>query len=218
MKLNRLQVAAIALAIAPFTFAQKWEFGGGVGGGFYSSQDVTSSAGSAAAKLQTNIAGGAWFASNNSGHWGGELRYEYQLGDLQLASAGTTATFAARTHQFHYDVLWYARPSGAKVRPFVAVGAGVKVYQGTGAEVVYQPLSQFALLTKAQDLTPLASAGAGVKFRLGSRLQVRVEVHDYLTPFPTKVIAPNVGVKTGGWLQDIVPMIGFSWIPRTDEN
>ena len=36
------------------------------------------------------------------------------------------------------------------------------VPQGTGAQVAYQPLSNFALLTQQQDLTPLVSAGAGL--------------------------------------------------------
>ena len=93
----------------------------------------------------------------------------------------------------------------------VAVGAGVKLYQGTGAQVAYQPLSNIALLTQQQDLAPLVSAGGGVKFQLSPHLQIRMDVHDYLTPFPKNVITPNMGGKVGGWLQDIVPMIGISY-------
>jgi hypothetical protein len=77
--------------------------------------------------------------------------------------------------------------------------------------VVYQPLSNFALLTAQQDLAPLVSAGAGVKFQISSHVQLRLDVHDYLTPFPKNVITPNVGSKVGGWLQDFVPMIGISY-------
>ena len=40
----------------------------------------------------------------------------------------------------------------------------------------------------------------------------RVEVHDFLTPFPKQVIAPNQGAKVGGWLQDFVPMVGISYL------
>src|SRR5260370_35823480 len=89
-------------AIAPAAVAQKWEFGGGVGGGFYTSQDVTSPGGSAAAKIQRNIAGSAWLGNNGHGRIGGELRYDYQRGDLQLSSGGTQATFGAQTHAIHY--------------------------------------------------------------------------------------------------------------------
>jgi hypothetical protein len=217
MKLaSKLAVCAAAFAAsvaAPMAMAQSWEFGGGVGGGFYTSQDVSGSAGSAAAKLATNIAGSAWLTNNGAGHWGGELRYDYQLGDLQLNGAGTSASFAAYSQAFHYDALWYPMRSGSRIRPFVSAGAGVKIFKGTGAQVAYQPLNQIALLTQAQDLTPMASVGAGVKIQLASRVSLRIELHDYLTPFPKQVITPNAGEKVSGlgWLQDFVPMVGVSY-------
>jgi hypothetical protein len=52
---------------------------------------------------------------------------------------------------------------------------------------------------------------AGIKFELSPHLQFRVELHDYLTPFPKKVIAPAQGATVGGWLQDIVPMAGLAY-------
>jgi hypothetical protein len=210
MKIVHMLLAGSAI-LAPSALAQSWEVGGGVGGGFYTSQDVTSSSGSASAKLQTGLAGGAWLAHNTLGHWSGELRYEYQMGDLALSSGGTTATFGAHTQQFHYDIMWHATPSESRIRPYVAVGAGIKLYQGTGAQVAYQPLENYALLTQQQDLTPLVSAGGGVKFQISQHVQLRLDVHDYLTPFPKNVITPNVGAKVGGWLQDFVPMIGISY-------
>lgn len=207
-----LQVLLVcSVVMAPRALAQKWEFGGGVGGGFYTSQDVTSSNGSASAKLQTGLAGGVWLGNNSQGHWGGELRYEYQMGDLALNSGGTTATLGAHTQQFHYDVMWNATPSESRIRPYVSAGAGIKLYQGTGASVAYQPLSNYALLTAQQDLTALVSVGAGVKFQLAPHVQLRLDVHDYVTPFPKNVITPNVGSKVGGWLQDFVPMVGISY-------
>jgi hypothetical protein len=210
MKIVQMLLISSAV-LAPSAIAQRWEVGAGVGGGFYTSQDVTSSAGSASAKLQTGLAGGVWLGNNTQGHWSGELRYEYQMGDFALSSGGTTATFGAHTQQFHYDVMWHATPSESRIRPYVAAGAGIKLYQGTGAQVAYQPLSNFALLTQQQDLTMLVSAGAGVKFQISSHVQLRLDVHDYLTPFPKTVITPNVGAKVGGWLQDFVPMIGISY-------
>ena len=211
MKTVRMLVVCLAVALTPLAMAQKWEFGGGVGGGFYTSEDVTAPGGSASAKIDTNLAGSAWLDNNSVNRWGGELRFDYQLGDLALNSGGTSATFGAQSYAIHYDVLWHFTPNGSKIRPYVAVGAGIKVYQGTGTEVAYQPLSQFALLTKDQDLTPLVSAGAGIKMQLSPRVQLRVEVHDYATPFPKQVIAPNTGAKVGGWLQDFVPSVGLSF-------
>jgi hypothetical protein len=203
--------AAVALPAASNAWAQKWEFGGGVGGGFYTSQDVSLASSSASAKIASNIAGSAWLANNRGDHWGGELRFDYQLGDLQLNQGGTSAAFGARSYAMHYDIQYNLAPQGARIRPFVALGAGIKVFQGTGTEQVYQALSQFALLTKDQDLTPLISGGFGVKMQLSEHVQLRAEIHDFATPFPKKVITPNTGAKVGGWLQDFVPMIGISY-------
>jgi hypothetical protein len=36
-------------------------------------------------------------------------------------------------------------------------------------------------------------------------------VHDYLTPFPSKLIAPISGSSVGGWLQDFVVSAGISF-------
>jgi hypothetical protein len=211
MKILKMLLVCSAVAV-PGAMAQTWEVGAGVGGGFYTSQDVTSPYGSASAKIQTGLAGSVWAGNTWRGtRWSGELRYDYGMGDLQLNSGSTSATFAARTQQFHYDLMWHATSSESRIRPYVAVGAGVKLYQGTGAQTAYQPLSNIALLTQQQDLTPLVSAGGGVKFQISHHIQLRLDVHDYLTPFPKYVITPNIGAKAGGWLQDIVPMVGISY-------
>ena len=208
-----VSLAMTVTAFAPLAKAQKWEFGGGAGGGFYTSQDISGSAGSAAGKLATGFAGSAWLVNNSAGHWGGELRFDYGMSDLQINGAGQSASLGAHTQAFHYDLLWYAAPNGNHIRPFVSVGAGVKLYQGTGSEVLVQPLSNVALLTQQQDLTPVASIGGGVKVQISPRVSLRLELHDYLSPFPKKVITPNVGEKVGGWswLNDFVPMVGISY-------
>jgi hypothetical protein len=211
MRSTRMLVVCFAAAMAPFAMAQKWEFGGGVGGGFYTAQDVTNSGTSASAKINSNLAGSVWMANNTQSRWGGELRFDYQLGSLDLNSAGTGTTFAAHTYGIHYDALWYAAPNGSKIRPFVAAGVGAKVYVGTGAPQAFQPLSNYALLTHDQDVLPMISVGGGVKMQVGSRVQLRVELHDYMTPFPKQVIYPNTGSKVGGWMQDFVPSVGISF-------
>jgi hypothetical protein len=72
-------------------------------------------------------------------------------------------------------------------------------------------LSQFALLTKGNELKALLSLGAGVKWQATPSLQVRLEVHDYITPFPKEMIAPNVGSKAPGILQNIVPLVAIAY-------
>jgi hypothetical protein len=195
----------------PAAMAQKWEFGMGVGGGFYTPQDVTLGSTSASAKLKTNVAVSTWVGENISERWGGELRYSYQLGDAQLKRNSTEAVFGAETHTINYNFLMYTKPSEASVRPFFSAGAGIKFYRGTGTETITQPLSQYALLTPAGDLTGVVSVGGGVKMKIGSRLWLRLDVHDYMSPFPKQVITPNVGANVEGWVHDIVPMVAISF-------
>jgi hypothetical protein len=87
----------------------------------------------------------------------------------------------------------------------------VKVFQGTGVEAAYQPLMQYAYLTKMRQLEPLASFGAGVKYSIAKRVMLRAEVRDYISPFPSQVIAPAMNATFGhGFLHDFVPMVGLS--------
>jgi hypothetical protein len=71
---------------------------------------------------------------------------------------------------------------------------------------------QHALLTRTRQVQPVASLGAGIKLRLGKNLLLRAEFRDYVSPFPTQVIAPAGGAKIDGWLHDMVPLIGLGWI------
>ena len=57
----------------------------------------------------------------------------------------------------------------------------------------------------------MASFGGGLKYKLGQHTFLRTEVRDYLTVFPTDLIAPAPGAKLSGLLHDIVPMIGISY-------
>jgi len=210
MRLSSIFVCAL-LAVVPSAWGQKWEFGGGVGGGFYASNDVTSGGASASAKIQTNLVGSAWVGSNGHGHLGGELRYDYQNGPLELSQGSNKATFSGVSHAIHYDFLYHFTDGESRVRPFVSAGAGIKIYRGTGTEVAFQPLSNFALLTKDQDLAGMLSVGAGVKFSIMPHVQLRLDVHDYVTPFPKQIIAPAANAKVSGWMQDIVPMAGLAF-------
>lgn len=212
MRMAKNALVMFALVMVPAAMAQKWEFGGGAGYGFYTSQDVTSPAGTASAKFGTGFDGSVWLDNDNGKHWGGEIRYDYQSGDMKLSSGGTTASFAGRSQAVHYDFLLHATPRNAKVRPFLAFGAGVKYFQGTGAEVMVQPLSNFALLSQTSDIEPVVSVGGGIKFNMARHVGFRVEVHDYMSPIPQKVIQPSMNASTGGWIHDIVVAAGVSYL------
>lgn len=201
---------AVGIAVLPAAWGQQWEVGGVVGWGFYTSQNVTSATGTASASIQPNVSASFWIDGFSHRKFGGEVRYDYGMGDLHLSGGGTSASFAARSQALHYDLLWSFLGNEAPVQPFVAAGAGIKIYQGTGTQVLYQPLSNVALLTQTKDLTPLASAGVGLKIKIAPHVNLRVDVHDYLTPFPKQVITPVTG-KTPGWLQDFVPAAGLAF-------
>jgi Outer membrane protein beta-barrel domain len=210
MKHFRFLAFWITLALTPTLFGQKWEVGAGVGASFYTSQDYKNALSSAKAGLSDGLLASVWLGNNSGNLLGGELRYDYEKTDLKLSSGAASATFGADTHALHYDFLLHFAPTDSRVRPYVAAGGGVKLYRGIGKEAAFQPLSSLALLTKANEIKGLVSLGAGIKFAIAHAFQLRIEVHDYLTPFPKTVIAPAQGSKVSGWLQDFVALAGLS--------
>ena len=211
MKLiSAFAIAALSI-LAPSGFAQKWEVGGVAGGGFYNNLTVSNGIGSALTGFQSGPAFGAVLGQKLYPRISGELRYTYHRDDLTVTGAGNKATFKGFSHAAHYDILFHLHPARARVRPFVAVGAGVKMYGGSGTESAYQPRGNFALLTKTQQWKPMLSAGAGTKFAVSPRVSLRVEFRDYITQFPMKVIAPAPGAKLHGLVHDFVPMFGLTY-------
>ena len=192
-------------------FGQKWEFGGLGGAGFLSTVNVSSPLGSATTGLQTGLAAGAFFGENLYPHISGEFHYEYLQSGLEIKSGGQQATFAGNSHAVHYDLILHTNKKGSRTQMFVAMGAGLRIFRGTGTEEAYQPLSQFGFMTKTQQLKPMASVGAGVRFTLARKLYLRTEFRDFISPFPTQVIAPAPGAKFGSILQDFVPMVALSY-------
>jgi len=191
--------------------AQQWEVGGIGGGGFLSNVGVAGPVGSATAGFQTGAAFGAFFGHNTYSHIGGELRYAYLQSNLQLSSGGSSVSFAGTAHVLHYDLILRTTPRNSRMQVFAAIGGGMKVFRGTGAEAAYQPLSQFGYFTKTQALKPMASVGGGVKFFIARKVFLRTEFRDYITAFPKEIITPAPGAKYGSILHDFVPMVGLSY-------
>ncbi len=189
--------------------AQKWEVGGFAGGGFYKNASVTSPAGNGDVGFKNGAVFGGAIASNLYSYVGGELRYEYRMGEQFVKSGGTEATFGNRTHSVHYDFLLHFRPEGAFIRPFVSAGGGVKIFVGSGAETAAQPLSRLALLTRTTETKGLGVVGAGLKIKIAPGVALRAEVHDFITPFPRQVIAPSVNASISGILHDVVATFGI---------
>ena len=211
MRFGSMLMLGVCLGTVPAAFGQKWEFGGGVGWGFYTSQTIKGSLSEADASFKNGVAWSGYLTQNVTNRWAGEFRYTFQRGDARLQQGSTEATFGANSHAVHYEFQFHTAPMEAKVRPFFAGGGGVKFYRGTGRELPTQPLSNLGLLTRTNDTRALVTAAAGVKVRISERWNVRVEVRDYITPFPANVLAPALGATVGGWMHDIVPMFTFAY-------
>jgi hypothetical protein len=203
-------VVAVTLASGS-CFAQSWSIGAAGGYGFYDNASITNPAATATAGFTSRFAAGAVLGEDVADHFGGELRYTYRGGDSQLRFNGQQASLDADSQAIHFDFLAYATRRHARLRPFLAGGAGIKRYGGTGTVDFSQPLGSFGLLAHADEVKALVSFGGGVKAVLSDHWLVRVDFRDYATPFPESVIVPSPGAKIHGWLHDFVPLLGVDW-------
>ena len=208
----RLAACILFSAASAVCFSQTWEVGGSAGAGIVRSVRVSNPLGRAAAGLSPSYAAGFLLGQNLYERVGGEIRYTFRAGNLRLAKDGTKAAFSGQSHLIHYDVLLHPRSSLGGLKPFVALGAGGRIFRGTGQEVLYQPLEEYALLTKTQQATPLVSLGGGVKVKLSPRIVLRLEFRDYVSPFPKQVMEPTIGSTLNGWLHDFVPMVSLALV------
>lgn len=203
----------LALALVAGCLGQGY-IGGAAGYGVAKDLTVSNAAGSASTGFKSGAGLGAFAGHNLYDYLGGELRYLYRFSDLKLSSGGTAITFGGHSHAVHYDLLIFARGRHAPVRPFAAVGGGIRYFRGTGQEHAVQPLGNFAVLTKTSQLKGLATFGGGVQVKLGRHAFLRAEFRDYLSPVPKLVIAPVPGAKLSScWMHDFTPLggIGFSF-------
>ncbi|MDZ4802766.1 MAG: outer membrane beta-barrel protein [Bryobacteraceae bacterium] len=201
---------AVLLLTIP-AYAQKYEFGLHGGGSFSTKSKVERSGGSADAGFATGFGVGITLGHNMYNKLGGEVRYTYLRNDLELSSGGQKVMFGAEAHAIHYDFLVHSAGVDAKVRPYVAFGAGIKSVRGNGTENAVQPLANYALLTKTAEYRPLVSFGGGVKFAISRRTMFRIDVHDFFAGVPKSVIAPASGASLSGWIHNIVPTAGISF-------
>ena len=190
--------------------AQRWEFGAGAAGTFYTTKEVTVASAKAQAGFKNGWGATAWLGNDMHKYIGGEIRYMFQQNDLKLESGGRNYAFGGRSQTIHYDFLIHGAARGARVRPFLAAGAGFRGYEGTGKEVAVQPLNNFAFLTKTTQWVPVVSVGGGIKFMASKRLAFRVEFRDYLSPVPDKVLTAAPGAKLNGWFHNFVALAGVS--------
>jgi hypothetical protein len=206
------KVTLLSIALACILAAQNWEVGVGGGFGFPRNVNVSAGATSGSAGFSSGAAVTALFGNRVNRFFSGEARYTYQFGDLQVSSGGVKATSSSESHAIHYDLLIHPPTRESRVQPFLAAGAGVKVYRGTGAEPAYQPLASLVVLSHTQEAKPLISVGGGLKVPLSHRALFRLDFRDYATPVPARVLATPPNSHIGGWLHDFVCMAGISTV------
>lgn len=205
------KLALTALLAAGMASAQEWEVG--AIGGFGYAPHLTVSKGSASANTGFRYGGvvGVFAGEDMYNYWSGEVRYQYRFDNLKLTSGDIkAANFSAHSHLITADFLGHFRPRESRVRPFIAFGGGARIIVGSGIESAGQPLGNLAALTATHEILPVADIGTGFKMNLRKNLRFRVEMRDYISPAPNKVIAPAPGASLGGVLNDIQGMIGFS--------
>ena len=210
--MNKLGIGILLITASASCFAQQWEVGGTGGAAFLPGSQHLQPPGLGNHGLQ-------------AGHHGRRLRESepvsaHQRRDSLWISAKQSEA-AERRHRSDVfrdcrtscTTTWSCTPikKDSRSQYFVAFGGGMRIFRGTGKEAAYQPLSQFAYLTKTQELKPMASVGAGIKYKLSPRVILRTEFRDYITPFPQTVIAPAPGAKFGSILHTFVPMVGIAY-------
>jgi len=211
MKVFRL--STLFVAAASFACAQQWEFGATGGVGFSPAVGVSSPLGGAASSgFKPGLLVGVYAAHDSNKYFGGEIRYMAMDADLQFTASGSKSNFEAQSHVLHYDVILHTPDRDSKRQLFLAAGGGMKIFRSEASQSVSAQASPYGSFGQAQVLKPTASFGGGVKFVLTRRLMLRTEVRDYLTGFPTELVAPAPGVKVSGIVNQIVPMIGVSFV------
>ena len=193
-------------------FAQQWEVGAIGGASFLNRVNVSSTYGSATAGFATGAVGGVFFGQTLYSKLSGEIHYEFFQSNQKLTSGGSSAEFSGIAHAIHYDLVFHTNREDSPVQVFGSVGGGMKIFQGTGTPGACLGLCQFGAFTQTHVVKPVGVVGGGVSFRLAPHLYLRTEVMDFVGPFPKDLIAPVAGAKFGSILQDIVPMVGLTYL------
>jgi hypothetical protein len=203
---------ALALLAAGAAGAQDNELGGMFGYGIYRNGTVFGAGQTVSAGVYNRFTAGAVIGEDMYEHISGEIRYTYQDGHPFLSGNGSKTEVQGESHTFTYDVLFHLKVREAKLRPFLAAGAGVKGYIISGPVPGSQDLSGIASITNVDQWMPVVSLGAGVKYRLRRHVVVRADFRDYLTKFPRRELLPATGNTARGIFQQFTPMVGLSYM------
>ena len=202
----------LLLSLSTVAFAQDGELSGAGVFGDYHNLTVTNATGSAKAGFRPAAGFSVALGDQLYGRVSGEFRYTLMLNKLNVNGNGKDATRDGHANLFHYDILVFARPKTARIRPFLAVGAGIRLFSGTGIETAVQPLNNFVALTHTYEVKPLLSGGGGVSFAMAKHFRLRFDFRDYISPVPKKVLFPAPGARLTGLYHTFTGFAGISYI------
>ncbi len=207
-----LYVVMAASILSSPCLAQHWELGGAGGYGWYADPSIASPFGSIETGMAPKGVMGVVFGENLYEHVSGEIRYLFQFGGPQLKGQGAEVTSTGYTNLVTYDLLVHLTNREAKLRPYVAGGAGVKVYTGNELRALGQPLAESAILLPYTHAEPTISVGAGLKYKLCRHALLRFDYRTYMGPIPSDIFHPAGTSRINGWLFNFVPLAGISYV------
>jgi outer membrane protein W len=200
-------IAALAI-VAAAASAQTFEVGAAVGTGIYRDATVTSASGTAQAGMDNGIAPGVVVCDNMFEHVSGEFRYLYQPGQPFVSQGAVKGSMPGNSHTFVYDTLLHVRGRDRRIRPYAAIGVGVKGYLTPGPAPSPEPLPKVAALLAKNQWSLVGSVGGGIKVKVQEHIVLRFDIRDYVTQFPKNQISAAPGASVSGLLQQITPMGG----------
>ena len=212
MRSNLLRCLALAMLLSCSCAAQPWEIGGLAGFAWYQNATITNPTGSVEAGFTPKFATGVVFGENIHKYIGGEVRWMLIFGQPLLRMDGIQANATGYTNLVDYDLFIHTARERAKIRPFLAAGAGVKVYSETGGINLTQPLLGFAVLRRVNQTEPLIRVGGGLKYKVHRHVQFRVDFRTYMTPTPDELFRRTLVSTIHGWVYNFVPTVGLSYL------
>jgi hypothetical protein len=208
-----LLTSVFAVTLSSVCLAQQWEVGAAAGYSAYNNATIGNPVAgvSASAGVRSGFALGAVFGQNMYEYVGGELRYLFLWGAPELQFQGIRATMSGYSNLVVYDVLIHMKSRDSKVRPFLAVGAGVKVFSGTSRQFLTQPLEEFAVLRPLNQVEPAVSVGGGLKYRVARHTLLRADFRTYMSPLPDRLFRTTGFSEIRGWVYNFVPQVGVAY-------
>lgn len=201
----------MGIAFTVALFGQQYEIGADIGYGFYRNGTIYSAAGSVQAGMRNRFAAGVDLGYEFSDYVSGQFSYLYHDGHPFLQAAGVKTDIEGQSHALTLELLFYFKPRGHRLRPFVAGGVGAKDYVVAGPEPFPQPVPQIAILTTNDVWKVAFSAGGGVRLLLRPHVLLRAEFRNYLTTFPRQQIVPTPHNTARGIFEQFTPLFGVSY-------